>query len=73
MASDPKDADSWVMLGRLYSVSSDSAKAEDAFNAALKADPDNEDAQTLVAMLYADHGDLPKRHRKAKGRRRQEP
>jgi tetratricopeptide (TPR) repeat protein len=55
---DPKDADSWVMLGRLYSVSNDSAKAEEAFDQALKADPDNEDAQTLVAMLYADHGDM---------------
>ena len=58
VATDPKDADSWVMLGRLYSVSNDTNKAEDAFNQALKADPNNEDAQTLVAMLYADHGDL---------------
>jgi tetratricopeptide (TPR) repeat protein len=58
VAADPKDADSWVMLGRLYSVSNDSTKAEDAFKQALQADPSNEDAQTLVAMLYADHGDL---------------
>jgi len=55
---DPKDAGSWVILGRLYSVSNDSAEAEKAFNEALKADPGNEEAQTLVAMLYADHGDI---------------
>jgi tetratricopeptide (TPR) repeat protein len=55
---DPKDAGSWVILGRLYSVSNDSAEAEKAFNEALKADPENEEAQTLVAMLYADHGDI---------------
>ncbi|HUP02381.1 MAG TPA: tetratricopeptide repeat protein [Bryobacteraceae bacterium] len=60
VASDAKDADSWVMLGRLYSVSNQTNNAEDAFNSALQADPNNEDAQTLLAMMYADHGDLQK-------------
>ena len=54
---DPKDAESWVMLGRLYRFSQDSPNAEKAFDAALKADPDNEDAQTQLAMLYAELGD----------------
>jgi len=54
---DPKDADSWVMLGRLYRVSNNSPEAEKAFNAALKADPDNDDALTQIAVLYAELGD----------------
>ncbi len=54
---DPKDAESWVMLGRLYRVSNKSPEAEKAFNAALQADPDNEDALTQLASLYADLGD----------------
>jgi tetratricopeptide (TPR) repeat protein len=54
---DPKDADSWVTLGRLYGVSNNTAEAEKAYDAALKAQPDNEDALTGVAMLYADMGD----------------
>lgn len=56
-AKDPKDADSWVMLGRLYRVSNNSVEAEKAFNAALVADPENEDALTQVAVLYAELGD----------------
>jgi tetratricopeptide (TPR) repeat protein len=54
---DPKDAESWVMLGRLYRASNKSPESEKAFNQALKADPDNEDALTGLAMLYADLGD----------------
>ncbi len=54
---DPKDAESWVMLGRLYRASNKSPEAEKAYNEALKAEPDNEDALTGLAMLYADLGD----------------
>ncbi|HTS25659.1 MAG TPA: tetratricopeptide repeat protein [Bryobacteraceae bacterium] len=54
---DPKDADSWVMLGRLYRVSNNTPEAEKAFNAALKADPDNDDALTQMAVMYAELGD----------------
>jgi tetratricopeptide (TPR) repeat protein len=57
---DAKDAESWVMLGRLYRFSQDSPNAEKAFDNALKADPDNEDAQTQLAMLYAELGDSKK-------------
>ncbi len=54
---DPKDADSWVMLGRLYSVSHSSPEAQKAFESALKADPENEDALTGLASVYLDLGD----------------
>jgi tetratricopeptide (TPR) repeat protein len=54
---EPKDADSWVMLGRLNSVAHNSQEAEKDFNAALKADPENEDALTGLASVYLDLGD----------------
>jgi tetratricopeptide (TPR) repeat protein len=54
---EPKDTESWVMLGRLYRVSNNSPEAEKAFNAALAADPNSEDALTGLASLYADLGD----------------
>lgn len=54
---DPKDADSWVMLGRLYRVSNNSPDAEKAFNAAIAAEPENVDALTSLAQLYSDLGD----------------
>jgi tetratricopeptide (TPR) repeat protein len=63
---EPKDAESWVMLGRLYRVSNNSPEAEKAYNAALAADPNNEDAMTGLAMLYADLGDTKKAIEKLK-------
>ncbi|HYW47767.1 MAG TPA: tetratricopeptide repeat protein [Bryobacteraceae bacterium] len=54
---DPKDAESWVTLGRLYMISNNSPEAEKAFNAALLADPDNDEAVTHLAALYAFLGD----------------
>ncbi|SPE40239.1 Tetratricopeptide TPR_2 repeat protein [Candidatus Sulfopaludibacter sp. SbA3] len=54
---EPGDAESWVMLGRLFSISHNSPEAEKAFNAALKADPENEDALTGLATVYLDLGD----------------
>ncbi len=56
-AVDPSDTESWVMLGRLYRAANKSPESEKAFNQALKTDPDNEDALTGLAMLYADLGD----------------
>ena len=53
----PKDAESWVALGRLYRVSNNSVDAEKAYNNAIEADPDNEEALTGLAMLYSDLGD----------------
>jgi tetratricopeptide (TPR) repeat protein len=54
---EPKDAESWVVLGRLYRASSKSPEAENAFKQALKAEPDNEDALTSLGMMYSDLGD----------------
>ena len=56
-AKDAKDAESWVVLGRLYRFANNSVDAEKAYNEAVKADPDNEDALTGLALLYSDVGD----------------
>jgi tetratricopeptide (TPR) repeat protein len=56
-AKDAKDAESWVVLGRLYRFEQNSVDAEKAYNAALDADPANEDALTGLALLYSDVGD----------------
>lgn len=64
--ADPKDAESWVILGRLYRVSRDSVEAEKAYNAALEADASNDDALTGLAMLYADLGDTKRAIEKLK-------
>lgn len=54
---DPKDTDSWLMLGRLHKVAQNSVEAQNAYKKALEIDPDNEDALTGLAMVYADLGD----------------
>jgi tetratricopeptide (TPR) repeat protein len=54
---DPKDADSWVTLGKLYQVSNKSPEAEKAYKAALAADPESEDALIALSGLYKDLGD----------------
>jgi tetratricopeptide (TPR) repeat protein len=54
---DPKDTDSWLMLGRLHKVAQNSVDAQNAYKKALEVDPDNEDALTGLAMVYADLGD----------------
>jgi len=54
---DPKDVDAWVMLGRLQRVSQNVPEAEKAYQSALKADADNEDALTGLAGILADKGD----------------
>ncbi len=54
---DPKDVDSFIMLGRLDRVLDDSVSAEAAFKKVLALDPDNEDAVTGLASVYSDRGD----------------
>src|SRR5579871_874054 len=54
---DPKDIDSWIMLGRLQKVLQNSTEAMQAYKKALALDPDNEDAMTGLAMVYTDLGD----------------
>ncbi|MGH9559358.1 MAG: tetratricopeptide repeat protein [Bryobacteraceae bacterium] len=53
---DPKDADSFVMLGRLEKVAQNSVEAENAYKKALDVDPANEDALMGLAMVYVDLG-----------------
>ncbi|MGI8991300.1 MAG: tetratricopeptide repeat protein [Bryobacteraceae bacterium] len=54
---DPKDLDSWLVLGRLQRVSRNSLEAEKAFKQALAQDPENDEALTGLAMVYSDLGD----------------
>lgn len=53
----PKDGTAWLMLGRLYKVAQNSPEAEKAYKNALEINPDNEEALTGLAMVYADVGD----------------
>jgi tetratricopeptide (TPR) repeat protein len=69
----PKDADSWVLLGRLYGASNNSVESEKAYNKALEADPDNEDALTGLATLYAALGDNAKAAEKLKAAAEKNP
>jgi tetratricopeptide (TPR) repeat protein len=62
----PKDADSWVLLGRLYGASNNSVESEKAYNKAIEADPENEDALTGLATLYAALGDSKRAAEKLK-------
>lgn len=54
---DPKDAESFSMLARLYRVSHDDAKAEEAYRQVLKIDANDEDALNGLAMVFAERGD----------------
>jgi tetratricopeptide (TPR) repeat protein len=55
--TDPKDVDSWIMLGRLQKALQNSTEALAAYKKALSIDPGNEDAMTGLATVYADLGD----------------
>jgi tetratricopeptide (TPR) repeat protein len=55
--NDPKDTDSWLMLGRLQKLAQNSPDAERAYKKALENDPGSEDALTGLAMVYGDLGD----------------
>jgi tetratricopeptide (TPR) repeat protein len=54
---EPKDVDSWLMLGRLQKISQNSLEAEKAYKKVLELDANNEDAMTGLAMVYSDLGD----------------
>jgi len=55
--TDPKDIESWLMLGRLQKVLQNSTDAMKAYKKVLELDPDNEEGQTGLATVYADLGD----------------
>ena len=54
---EPKDGEAWLMLGRLHKIAQNSVEAEKAYKKAIEIDPNNEDALTGLAMVYADLGD----------------
>ena len=55
--AEPKDIDTWLMLGRLQKIAQNSVEAEKAYKKVLEIDPDHEDALTGLAVVYADLGD----------------
>jgi tetratricopeptide (TPR) repeat protein len=54
----PNDLDNRLLLGQLYGLDHDSAKAEEQFRAAQKIDPSNEDVVLDIAREYSEQGDL---------------
>ncbi len=54
---EPKDTDGWLMLGRLQKIAQNSAEAVKAYKKALELDPENDDAMTGLALVYADLGE----------------
>jgi tetratricopeptide (TPR) repeat protein len=54
---DPDSIDDHLLLGRLYRLNNDLAKAEGELKTAIKLDPSSEEAVTTLAMLYTDEGD----------------
>ena len=54
---DPKDIDSWLMLGRLERINGNSVEAERDFKRVLDQDASNEEALTGLAMVYSSLGD----------------
>src|ERR1700722_9375946 len=63
---DPKDAESWTMLGRLNGYLHNTPEAEKSFNQALQVEPDNEDALVGLADLYGQLGDSKRAAEKLK-------
>lgn len=55
-ALDPKDVDTYLMLGRLQKIAQNSVEAEKAYKKVLEIEPENEDALTGLAIVYADLG-----------------
>jgi tetratricopeptide (TPR) repeat protein len=66
VAQDPKDAESWVMLGRLNGYLHNTPEAEKSFNNALQIDAANEDALVGLAELYGQMGDSKRAAEKLK-------
>jgi tetratricopeptide (TPR) repeat protein len=54
----PNDLETRLLLGQLYGLDHDSAKAEAEFQAAQKIDGNNEEVVLNMARLYSEQGDL---------------
>lgn len=66
VAQDPKDAESWVMLGRINGYLHNTPEAEKSFNKALEIDGANEDALVGLAEMYGQMGDAKRAAEKLK-------
>jgi tetratricopeptide (TPR) repeat protein len=58
VALEPKSIEDRLILGQLYTVKHDAAKAEAQFKAAQGIEPNSEDVILNLARLYAESGDL---------------
>jgi tetratricopeptide (TPR) repeat protein len=58
VALEPNSIEDRLLLGQLYSVNHDSAKAEEQFKAAQKIDPGSEEVILNLARLYSEQGDI---------------
>ena len=58
VALEPNSIEDRLLLGQLYSVNHDSAKAEEQFKAAQKIDPGSEEVILNLARLYSEEGDI---------------
>src|SRR5579871_4978368 len=54
---EPKDVESWLMLGRLQRVAQSSTEAINDYKKVLELDPNNTDAMTGLALVYGELGD----------------
>lgn len=52
----PKDIETLLMLGRLQKIAQSSVESEKAYKRVLEIEPNNEDALTGLAIVYADLG-----------------
>jgi tetratricopeptide (TPR) repeat protein len=53
----PADTQNSLILGRLYRLNNENAKAEEIYRKILNSDPDSRSALASLANLYFDHGD----------------
>jgi tetratricopeptide (TPR) repeat protein len=58
VALQPKNVESRMVLGQLYTIKHDSKKAEEQFKTAQSMEPDSEEVVLNLARLYAESGDL---------------
>ncbi len=54
----PKDIENRLLLGQLYSLGHNTAKAEEQFKTAQQIDPNSEDVVLNLARIYGESGDL---------------
>ncbi|MBW4039555.1 MAG: tetratricopeptide repeat protein [Acidobacteria bacterium] len=58
VALKPSSLENRLLLGQLYGLDHDSAKAEEQFKAAQKIDPNNEEVVLSIARQYSEQGNL---------------